>query len=157
MLLSMAVMLFLFRGIFCLAYIPSGSMMDTIPEKCLVLGLRTHGAKALRRGDIAIFEAQNHTTAGYGNTVDYYAKRVVGLPGETVEVIGGITYIDGAPYDETGYLREPPKKESYGPFAVPDGCYFMMGDNRNNSFDSRVWDDPFVRQEEVIAVIFHIF
>lgn len=158
MFLTMAVMLFLFRVVLCLAYIPSGSMMDTIPEKCLALALRTHGAKPLRRGDIVIFNAHGHTTAEVGDKVDYYAKRVVGLPGDTVEIIGGITYINGAPYDESGYLREPPADEDHGPFSVPAGCYFMMGDNRNNSFDSRAWDVPYVRQEEVLGVIFlHIF
>lgn len=81
MVLSSAATILLFRSVLFLAYIPSGSMVDTIPEGSVVLGLRVHGTKALKRGDIAIFEAQNHTTAEIGQDAAYYAKRVVRTAG----------------------------------------------------------------------------
>ena len=83
----------------------------------------------------------------------YYVKRVIGLPGETVEVKDGKVYINGSdtPLDEP-YLPEP-MEGSYGPYEVPEGCYFMMGDNRNNSLDARFWDNKFVAKNKIVAKV----
>ena len=62
-------------------------------------------------------------------------KRVIGLPGETLEVREGIVYIDGAPLDEP-YVNGRPRGD-YPPLTIPEGYVFVMGDNRNNSNDSR--------------------
>ena len=67
----------------------------------------------------------------------YYIKRVVGQPGQIVRVANGIVYIDDQPLQEP-YIAEPPVYE-WGPEQVPAESYFVMGDNRNNSFDSHVW------------------
>ena len=157
MIIAGAVTYLIFHTVLCLAYIPSGSMIDTIPENSLVLASRVHGQKQFERGDIVIFEAKNHTTAERTDNVAYYAKRIVGLPNDTIEVIGGTTYINGEPYDEAEYLYEPVEDKDYGPYHVPEGCYFMMGDNRNHSFDSRIWDNPYVKQEEILGGVFFIF
>lgn len=146
-----------FKYVFCLAYIPSGSMMDTIPERSMVIALRTHSSKPLKRGDIVIFHAENHPVEGAWHKADYYAKHVAGLPGETLEIIDGVTCIDGEPYDEDSFLREPPDPLDFGPYTVPENCYFMMGDNRNNSLDSRYWNNPFVSQDEIVGRILWIF
>ena len=83
----------------------------------------------------------------------YYIKRIIGLPGETVEVKDGKVYINGSdtPLDEP-YLPEP-MEGSYGPYEVPEGCYFMMGDNRNNSLDARFWDNKFVAKNKIVAKV----
>lgn len=78
-----------------------------------------------------------------------YLKRILGLPGETIEGKGGTIYIDGEPLeqdytDEVSYDR-------FGPFQVPEGAYFMMGDNRNDSWDSRYWEHKFVKKEDIIG------
>ncbi len=71
----------------------------------------------------------------YPNRTENFVKRIVGLPGDTVEIRGGTLYVNGIPHAEK-FLHEVMISD-YGPYTVPEGQYFMMGDNRNNSNDSR--------------------
>ncbi len=64
-----------------------------------------------------------------------FVKRVVGLPGDTVEIRSGYLYVNGVKYEEK-FLHER-MDHNFGPYTVPEGMYFLMGDNRNNSNDSR--------------------
>lgn len=83
-----------------------------------------------RRGDIVVFK--HPRVAG-----QYLIKRVVGLPGETVEVRDGQVRVDGAPIEEQ-YLTAN-TYYSLPPLVVPTGQFFVLGDNRNNSFDSHIF------------------
>ena len=88
-------------------------------------------AGILRRSDIIIFK----DTA---NTETYLVKRVVGLPGDTVEIAGGQFYLNGEPRNEP-YLKNSYIVYRYGPARVPPENLFVLGDNRNNSEDSSLW------------------
>lgn len=124
--------------------VPSGSMEPTIMTGSRMIGLRlSYSFSEPERGDIIIFKYPDDTSQNF-------VKRIIGLPGETVEIIDGVTYIDGVALEED-YLAETPYEEDFGPYVVPEGCYFVMGDNRNNSKDSRYWENTFVPEEYIIG------
>ena len=83
-----------------------------------------------------------------------FIKRVIGLPGETVTIRDGKVYIN----DSTEPLRDDFCPETpvgdFGPYEVPEGCYFMLGDNRNVSKDSRYWLNPYVEKDKIIGKAF---
>ena len=127
--------------------VPTGSMENTIMSRSRVIGSRLAYLKDdPQRGDIVIFHYPDDESI-------YYVKRVIGLPGETVMIEDGKVYINGSdtPLDET-YLAEP-MEGSYGPYTVPEGCYFMLGDNRNNSRDARFWENKYVKKDKIIAKV----
>lgn len=82
---------------------------------------------------------------------EWYIKRVIALPGETVQVKDGKVYINGSskPLSEP-YIKEEPV-EDFGPYTVPKNGYFVMGDNRNNSNDAREWDIHYVSRDEILG------
>ena len=94
-----------------------------------------------KRGDIVIFHFPDDPT----DTI-YYVKRIIGLPGDTVDIIDGKVYLNGSgtPLDEP-YIREPMDPEPPACFEVPEDSYFMMGDNRNFSADARRWENKYVK------------
>ena len=83
----------------------------------------------------------NDAEPRYHNESSVYVKRIIGLPGDKVEIRKGKVYINDSdtPLDEP-YLNGKPKG-NYGPYYVPDDCYFCLGDNRNTSSDARDWDN----------------
>ena len=96
------------------------------------------------RFDIVIFKYPDDES-------QLFIKRVIGLPGETVEIKDGKVYIDGSetPLDDS-FIPET-MKGSFGPYQVPEDCYFMLGDNRNNSKDSRYWKNTYVRFDQIVG------
>ena len=127
------------------AEVPTGSMEHTIEVDDCILGLQlAYLFSDPERGDIVIFPWPD-------NPEVTYVKRIIGLPGETVEIKDGYVYIDGTPIEEP-YLKEKMAGE-YGPYVVPDDCYFMMGDNRNSSQDSRRWSNTFLEREDITAKV----
>ena len=192
--------------------IPTGSMKDTIMEGDRVMGLRlTYTFGEPKRGDIAIFDfgwicpdcgkamgegkEAPETCPLCGESIGradtlYYVKRVIGLPGDKIEIraegsvrVGDITeappgslvkrnpdgtvvpldsneelvtaavYVNGEKLSEP-YLKEPMLYTGDQEFEVPEDCYFMLGDNRNNSEDARYWNDPYIPEDRMLAKVY---
>jgi signal peptidase I len=114
-------------------YIPSGSMVPT-----LKVGERVFVNKFIyrftepKRGDIIVFRDVEGTD-------EDLIKRVVGLPGDEVAVQNGVLILNGEPQEEPYVNQRFPDDSFYGPTKVPEGKVFVMGDNRSNSADSRVF------------------
>ncbi len=144
-----AILLALFINNFIIinATVPTGSMENTIMTESRIIGLRLsylfHGPE---RGDIVVFKYPLDESTNY-------VKRVIGLPGERVEISNGEVYI----YNSDNQLIEGPLKEDYlkeewdenndgFTFEIPEDSYLMMGDNRNSSADVRSWKE-YVEQD----------
>ena len=125
--------------------VPSGSMENTIMTNDRVIGSRLSYLFAdPQRGDVVIFHYPDDEKI-------YYVKRVIGLPGDTVDIYGGHVYLNESdePLEE-GYIREPMVPDEPMHFEVPEGCYFMLGDNRNYSKDARYWKNRYVKKEKIL-------
>ncbi len=130
-------------------YIPSGSMEPTlqIGDRILVNKLSYH-LHGVDRGNIVVFRRPADENCG-GPPVADLVKRVIGLPGETISLSGGRVLIDGKPLAETwlptsvqGTTFPGPAGTAYSltkPYVIPSNHYFVMGDNRADSCDSRYW------------------
>ena len=136
---------------FANAVVPTGSMINTIQEKDRIIASRLAYIKNdPERYDIVIFKYPD-------DRKQYFVKRVIGLPGETVEVIGGVVYVtktDGETIQlDDSFVTNCKPTGDYGPFVVPEDCYFMMGDNRNSSWDSRFWTNKYVPKDDIIGKV----
>ncbi|MDA0746926.1 MAG: signal peptidase I [bacterium] len=144
-------------------HIPSGSMEDTLLEGDYVLGdkltfgtqipdrlpilnlklpsFRMPGFRGVEPGDLVIFEFPEDPTRDF-------IKRCIAVEGQTVEIKNKVVFVDGESFqdpDGVKYMdsRERPRRysarDNFGPYTVPPGHVFVMGDNRDNSYDSRFW------------------
>ncbi|ADC89368.1 signal peptidase I [Thermocrinis albus DSM 14484] len=157
--------------------IPSGSMQPTLLVGDFILVNKlVYRFSEPRRGDIVVFHWPKDPS------IDF-VKRIVGVPGDTVEIRGTQLYINGKPvpmrfvgrgndmgspvlkYEETlpngvthivQFYEDPPfPRMDFGPITIPDGFYFVMGDNRDNSEDSRYWG--LLPRENIVGKVFVIY
>ncbi len=149
--IALAAALFINFFVIVNSTVPSGSMEKTIMTNSRMIGLRiSYLFEKPDRGDIIVFHYPD-------DPKQIFVKRIIGLPGETVEMIDGITYIDGEAMEEDyinpDYWDRPIEGKNYncGPFTVPADHYFVMGDNRGNSHDSRFWNNHFVSRKAIMG------
>ena len=126
--------------------IPAGSLIPTIMAGDWIVTLKVWSTENLKRRDMIVFPFPPDPTINY-------IKRVIGLPGETLEISKDLVFINGELIDEPYAYFEPKERSSmqdqgltdtapvsrYGPIVIPEGKLFVMGDNRYNSADSRYW------------------
>lgn len=143
--LAVAIALFINFVIIVNATVPTGSMENTIMAGDRVIASRlSYMFSDPERGDVVIFKYPDDEKV-------LYVKRIIGLPGDVVEVKNGEVYVNGEELEED-YIKET-TEGFFGPYEVPDDCYFMMGDNRNNSLDSRYWDNKFVEEDKILGKV----
>src|SRR3712207_2764033 len=115
------------------------SMYPTIKPGDRIMVSILHSQKSLHRGDIVVFNSKEEN--------EYMIKRLIGLPGDDINITeNGEVYINNEKIDEPYVVYNG---GAFGKFKVPDNCYFFMGDNRNNSFDSRRWNNPYIQWEDI--------
>lgn len=127
------------------AEVPTGSMIPVVqPGDRLIINRLSYLFCDPERGDIVMF-------ANPDNEKKNYLKRIIGLPGEKLEIRAGLIYINDSenPLSEP-YLNDLPNGD-FGPYNIPEGCYFMLGDNRDNSLDAREWENKYVKKEKIVG------
>jgi len=144
--LSMILRTFVVEG----RIIPTGSMLPTIQlQDRVMVNKFVYYFREPQRGDVVVFDPPEAL-----HTSQDYIKRVIGLPGEQIEMKDGKVYVDGIPLIEP-YLDEP-VYYNYGPVEVPENSLLVLGDNRNNSFDSHRWN-AWLTQDRVKGKAFLIY
>jgi signal peptidase I len=135
--------------------IPSGSMLPTLRiGDYLLVNKFVYFFRPIRRGDIIVFKFPQDETRDF-------IKRVIGLPGEQLEIRGRQVFIDGKPLKEPYAVYSEPSQFGssvpyhLGPIVIPPGHLFMMGDNRDNSLDSRSWG--LLDESKVVGEAFIIY
>ena len=146
--------------------IPSGSMEDTLAigdhllvskfiygTKVPFIDKRVLTIRDPRQGDVIVFEYPEDPSKDF-------IKRVVGVPGDVVEGKDKKVYVNGKPYENSHEIhkekdiipKEMNPRDTFGPVTVPAESYFVMGDNRDRSYDSRFW--KFVRRDQIKGLAF---
>lgn len=133
--------------------VPTESMKFTIyPGDHLIVNRIPYYYRDPKQGEIAVFTYQG----------DHLIKRIIGVPGDIIDIINNKVYVNGTPIDESNYLDQTVNTYLYSgsviefPYQVPEDYYFMMGDNRVNSKDSRVFG-PIPRKDIIAKAGLRIF
>lgn len=136
------VVLVIFTKVIFVSTIMSGCMQPLIMTgNTAFYNMLYYKHNDIQRGDIVIF---------HSNECDKeFSKRVIGLPNDKIEFRDGYVVINGQYLDESAYLSSDIETNSSKTFEVPEGCYFLMGDNRENSLDSRYWVEPYIKEEDI--------
>ena len=139
--------IFIFRVVLLAGFTASGSMEPTLKVGDVGISNRlAYIYSSPERGDIISF---NHVDEESG--IKYvYEKRVIGVAGDEITFSDGYVFINGLKAEEE-YLDDDIETNCLKSFTVPEGCVFVLGDNRENSIDSRHWAEPYVNSSDIIA------
>lgn len=121
----------LLRCVLLIGYVPSASMEPTLKENSFIIGTRIYSNLSV--GDIVVFR---HTGV-------LMVKRIAAGPGDVID-LSQISFMENL----------VPLDRGWECITVPDGCYYLLGDNQSDSLDSRYWDEPFVDSADIVAKLF---
>lgn len=139
-----AVFAIILNFVISIGSIKSGSMEETVMTGDIVIGNKlAYIAHSPQRGDIIFFHFQDQV----------YCKRVIGIAGDRIAFSDGYVYINEENLDESSYLDPDIETNCTSTFIVPENCVFVMGDNRENSYDSRFFDEPYIPESQIISKI----
>ncbi|HHP51096.1 MAG TPA: signal peptidase I [Moorella mulderi] len=131
--IAVALALFIRNFVFTPFYIPSPSMEPTLrPGDRIIVNRLAYCFSPPQRGDVVVFHYPLDIRRDY-------IKRIVAVGGDVIEARDNVLYINGQPQPPLSFLPPGVVYQDFGPIRVPPGKYFVMGDNRNNSADSREW------------------
>lgn len=130
----------------------SDSMSPYLVTHDFIVGNKlAYKVRTPERGDIVAFRKEEN------GVEKAYCKRVIGLAGDEISFVDGYVFVNGEKLDESEYLDEDVETNCNKTFTVPDDSCFVLGDNRDYSYDSRFWEDPFVPYDTLFErVIFRI-
>nr|WP_234885161.1 signal peptidase I [Clostridium tarantellae] len=136
--LSILMIFIINKFVIFIAYIPSGSMNPTLIEGDNLIISKIY--TKINRGDIIVFNHESNE--------NMLIKRVIGLPGDFIEIKKGKVYINNSLLEEN-YVKFP--EDTNNIFKVPKDNYLFLGDNRKDSFDSRKWTYPYVCKKDIVG------
>ena len=140
--LFFAMIIFVFGFAININYVSSGSMEPTLMTGDIQISNQmAYITRSPQRGDIISFYSKE--------LKETMGKRVIGVAGDKIEFYDGYVYVNGKQLDESAYLDEDVETNCMKSFDVPKGCVFVLGDNRENSKDSRFFENPYIKVSDI--------
>lgn len=121
----------LLRCVLLIGYVPSASMEPTLKENSFIIGTRIYSDLSV--GDVVVFRHNGVLMV----------KRIAAGPGDVID-LSQISFMENLVPPDRGWEC----------ITVPEGCYYLLGDNQSDSLDSRYWDEPFVASADIVAKLF---
>jgi signal peptidase I len=136
-------------GVIVNAQVVSPSMEGTIMTNSRIFGYRlSYVFSEPERFDIIIFRFPDNEAS------DPFVKRIIGLPSEKIEIRDGKVYVNDSDIPLNDSFVNGEVKGNFGPYTVPENHYFVLGDNRNRSHDSKDWINTFVSKDKIMGKVF---
>lgn len=140
--LLIASIVFICKEIISIDFVVGCSMEPTLKDGDITVYNRlAYIQNDVQRGDIILFETDE--------VEDFVVKRVIGVPGDVISFKDGSVFINNEMLDESAYIPHNVKTNSEKQFVVPEDCYFVLGDNREKSLDSREFENPYIPRSDI--------